>query len=320
MDITIGDPKYPLHPVKLMGIVISAMERFFLRIGFFTGFSGVLLIVTLQTAFVGTCWIVGEVLQGYRWVFLLFVTYSLLALKDLIEHAQRVVKHLKEENLPKARRSVAMMVGRDVSQLESSDISRAAIESVAENFTDGVLSPMFWFVVGAAVGSSVGIDPPQTATVALIFFKATNTLDSMVGYRNEKYRRFGKASARLDDALNFFPARIAIFMICLSAFLTGQDGKRAWKIGWRDRLKHRSPNAGHAEASMAGALGVKLGGDTVYAYGTVKKPWMGEGTTDAKAYHLRKACNLVFCAALLSLLLAVAVLLLPWRLGGMFGK
>ena len=110
LDITIGDPKYPLHPVKLMGIVISAMERFFLRIGFFTGFSGVLLIVTLQTAFVGTCWIVGEVLQGYRWFFLLFMTYSLLALKDLIEHAQRVVKHLQEEKLPKARRSVAMMV------------------------------------------------------------------------------------------------------------------------------------------------------------------------------------------------------------------
>ena len=309
LDIIIGDPVYPMHPVKLMGAAISTLERLFLHIRFFNGFSGILLVVMVQVLSIGVYWGVCGVLQSYQWIFSLFLTYSLFAFKDLMQHAERVGNHLCKKDLYEARRSIAMIVGRNVATLGYGDIVRAGIESVAENFTDGILSPMFWFVMGAVVGLLTGVSPLLMAVSALVFFKVTSTLDSMVGYRNEKYRYFGRPSARLDDILNFFPARIAIVVISCAAFICGLDGKKAWTIGWRDRLKHVSPNAGHAESSVAGALSVKLGGNTVYSSGIVEKPWLGEGTADIDTHHLKEACQLIHYATLVSLSLSLCVLL-----------
>ena len=137
-----------------------------------------------------------------------------------------------------------------------------------------------------------------------------STLDSMVGYRSDKYQYFGKASARLDDLLNFIPARLTILVISIAAIFCKADSVQAWHIGWRDRLKHKSPNAGHAESSVAGALAIKLGGDTVYAHGVVKKPWLGNGTSDVEVTHLIHACRLICCATFIATLFSTAILLL----------
>ena len=186
-------------------------------------------------------------------------------------------------------------------------VARATIESVSENYVDGVLSSIFWYTVGALFFQSTA-----GAVGCLIAFKVVSTLDSMVGYKSEEYRVLGCSSARLDDVLNYIPARLSIPLISLASILISANWVSALRIGLRDRRKHSSPNAAHAEAAMAGALNLKLGGPTYYAHGTTDKPWLGDGKTDASTQDITAAIKIIdyssYLATILSLLTLLALL------------
>ncbi len=303
LDLYLGDPVYSLHPVRLMGHTISAAETVLYKEGSSSIGRGIVLILFVQIVFVGFY----SVLYSFHSLFFLivniFLVYSCIAVKDLLKHAKRVFDALEDKNLTRAQNSVQMLIGRDAKQLDAAGVARATIESLAENFIDGFLAPIFWYSVGCIAGGSLGLNPVYCGVCLVLFYRVTNTLDSMVGYKNEKYLYFGRASAKLDDALNFIPARLGILVITLAAFICRLDSKKALIIGIRDRLKHSSPNAGHSEASVAGALNIKLGGPGIYPHGPVEKPWLGDGSPEATLDHLQKASYLVSCSSFVAIVI-----------------
>ncbi len=307
LDLYLGDPVYPLHPVRLMGRTIKAAETILYKEKTFSRIRGIMLIISVQTVFIGFY----SVLYTFHPVFFLianiFLIYSCIAIKDLLKHAKSVSDALENTHLSKAQNAVQMLIGRDAKQLDINGVARATIESLAENFVDGFLAPLFWYAVGCIVGNILELNPAYCGICLILFYRVTNTLYSMVGYKNKKYLYFGKASARLDDVLNFIPARLGIFVITLAALICRLDSKKALKIGFRDRLKHSSPNAGHSEACVAGALNIKLGGPGIYPHGPVEKPWLGDGTPNATIEHLRKASYLITCASFV----AIVVISIP---------
>jgi adenosylcobinamide-phosphate synthase len=313
VDAAIGDPVYRWHPVRLMGRVIHHSEAV-LRKFHLSGFvGGMLLLIVMLTLCAGGGYFflvavrhTGVLFEGACAVFLL---YSCIALSDLGNHAGPVAKNLIKKDLTLARLEVQKMVGRDAGRLDERGVAQAAVESVAEGFVDGFLSPLFCFSAGAVLAALAQRDPVAAGTAAALAFRAANTLDSMVGYRNERYRRFGSASARLDDLLNFMPARLAIPILTLAARLNGLNAGACWRIGLRDRLKHASPNAGHAESCVAGALGLRLGGPTIYAHGTVDKPSLGDGSGRVDAESIASCCRLIRLGGWLSLFFFFTLLL-----------
>ncbi len=310
LDAVVGDPPYAFHPVRIMGAAISGGEKI-LQDAKLSGYSGgALLLVCLLALFGGGIYLLLAALKTVGWPLAaisgVFLLYSCIALTDMFEHAKPVAKSLRRKDLPLARKEVQKIVGRDADLLDEEGIARAAVESVAEGFVDGFLSPLFWFSGGTAAAVLVGADPIAAGVGAAVSFRITNTLDSMVGYRNERYQRFGSASARFDDMLNFIPARLAIPILTLAAFLNNLNAKACWKIGLRDRLKHASPNAGHAESCVAGALDISLGGPTVYAHGTVEKPWLGDQSSAVDARNIDHCCALIRTGGWISLLIFLA--------------
>ena len=208
----------------------------------------------------------------------------------------KVYNALKEEGLEEGRKAVSMIVGRDTERLDEKGVVKAAVETIAENFSDGVAAPMFYMMLGG--------------TLAGYFYKAVNTMDSMVGYKNEKYYYFGFAAAKLDDLANFIPARLSAFVMIAAAFLTGLDGKNAWKIFWRDRFNHKSPNSAQTEAVCAGALRVQLAGNAYYFGKLYEKPTIGDDLRPVENRDIRRANRLMMGTAWLSLILALTVRLL----------
>jgi len=219
--------------------------------------------------------------------------YFCLSARSLMDAAEEIRVLLKGKRLETARAKVAMIVGRDVDRYQAPDIARATVETVSENFVDGVLSPLFFAAIGGA--------PLAMA------FKMVNTLDSMVGYKNEAYYYFGRAAARLDDVLNFIPARLSVPVIALAAQLLGGSGRRALRTAWAEGANHTSPNAGRPEAAFAGALGVKINGPNAYGGILVKKPFIGIRFREVEVDDIRKACDLMMVSALLSLALSLAL-------------
>jgi adenosylcobinamide-phosphate synthase len=199
-----------------------------------------------------------------------------------------------EGSLPKARRAVSMIVGRDTENLDREGVIRAAVETVAENTADGVIAPLFYLALGGAVGGMA--------------YKAINTMDSMLGYKNERYQYFGTAAARLDDAAGFIPARLSGLLLVAAAGLTGMDAAGAWRIFCRDRYAHKSPNSAQSESAVAGALGVQLAGDAVYGGMVVHKPTIGDHCREIEAEDIPRACRLMYTASGLGLGLAAVVL------------
>ena len=206
-----------------------------------------------------------------------------------------------------------MIVGRDATLLDRHGVARAAVESVAESLVDAGLSPLFWYVAGCLMAAGVGGRVTSGGVLAVLLFKSVSTMDSMVGYRNARYRQFGTVAARLDDVLNFIPARLSLGIVSVAALGSDMSASCGWQIGWRDRLKHESPNAGHSESAFAGALGLRLGGPTHYADRVAQKPWLGDGTPDATADSLGAACRLARRAFLLALALDSLALLCTLR-------
>lgn len=317
VDFLIGDPVYRLHPVRIIGDAINLMERILFRLRFSGLFGGALLALLVESLFLGGYQGI-RLLEGIpnfpghiiSFLINLFLVYSCIAVRDLQKHANAVVTALDENDLPKGQQAVQMIVGRDAKQLDREGVARAAIESVAESFVDGFLSPIFWFVISGVLFNLSGLNPVHGAVMGILAYRVINTLDSMVGYKNERYLYFGRFSAKVDDWLNLLPARLGIPLMTLAAFLGRFDAVRAWKIGWRDRLKHKSPNAGHTESCVAGALGIRLGGPVIYPFGKVEKPWMGDEIIPLSVCHLQETIRLMIIAVLCSTFVFAGTLLL----------
>ena len=314
LDLLFGDPRYRYHPIRLMGRCISFFTHILRRAGLDGRWGGVILVMMVVFIFLAAFLGPGLVLHRINILlglgFDLFVCYSCLALKDLFYHIDKVIHALEGGSLVEARKDIAMVVGRDVRFLDEKGISRAAIETMAENFVDGFLSPIFWYLCGGILGYILGLSPVMTAVSLMIVFKVASTLDSMVGYKDSEFLEFGRAGAKLDDIMNFIPARLSLLVLFTGAWISKLKASEGIRVALRDRLKHDSPNAAHAESFVAGALGVRLGGPTVYSDGQKDKPWLGESNPDPEPQHLRKTVALLTCSAWVAVALPVFGLVL----------
>ncbi|MEO3429873.1 adenosylcobinamide-phosphate synthase CbiB [Pelagibius sp. CAU 1746] len=305
MDLLLGDPRwlYRLlpHPVVLLGRLIAVLDRALNRQSLPRGRR--LLLGGLCTGLVvgiagGLGALLHHVLAGlpYGWIVEGLLASSLLAFRGLYDAVRRVARGLAE-SLEAGRDAVAHIVGRDPASLDAAGVGRAAAESAAENFSDGFVAPVFWFLLLGMPG--------------LLAYKAVNTLDSMIGHRNARYEAFGKAAARLDDAVNFLPARLAGLLIVLAAvLLPAASASGAWRALRRDAPRHRSPNAGWQEAALAGALGLALAGPRQYGGQMVEDRWMGDGRREVTAEDLSRVLDLYLAAGGLLFAAVMAMLLI----------
>jgi len=298
LDLLFGDPRWLPHPVRWIGKLIERSETMLRRVvvprssELFAGTLLVLIVVPL-VLFLSAAVIVLTYRLSHTFGLLVSIamSYSTLALRGLGDAARAVRCALEAGDLPLARKELSMIVGRDTDGLDESEISRAVVETVAENASDGVVAPLFYLMLGG----------PALAMA----YKAVNTLDSMVGYRNERYIDFGRLAARLDDLANFLPARITALFFCLSAaVLPGYSFRNAWKTFFADGGNHPSPNSGRPEAAMAGALGVRLGGPSTYCGIPSKKPFIGAAGRLLQKKDIALSVRLLYCASLLAALLA----------------
>lgn len=295
LDALLGDPRRIPHPIVAMGNAIAWLEPR-LRAAFPDTPSGarragVVLVAVLCAGSFGATWcliaVAGLVHPLLGFAVETWLCYQALAACELRRQSMRVVRELTREGLPAARRAVGMIVGRDTEALDERGVLKAAVETVAENTADGVVGPLVYLIVG---GAPLGM-----------LYKAVNTMDSMVGYKNERYLDFGRAAARVDDVLGFIPARLAALCMVAAAPAAGLSAKGAWRIWRRDRFNHASPNSAQTESAMAGALGVELAGSAVYFGKLVEKPTMGDATRPIEREDVRRANRLMVLASALSL-------------------
>jgi len=301
LDVFLGDPEYRFHPIRLMGRGISLGEKWLRQLGLGSRAGGVILALGLVGVTLSVFLLLSRILNNIygplAFLFQVFVCFSCLALRDLQEHLDPVVDALEAGDLEAAKQNVSRVVGRDVSVLDEKGVCRAAVETLAENFIDGFVSPLFWYMLGGLLGWLLGSNPTLFSLGAMLMFKVVSTLDSMVGYKNEQYKALGWAGAKLDDGMNFVPARLSFLFLFLGAMFTGRNGIQGIRIGFRDRLKHESPNSAHGESFMAGALGIRLSGPTTYGDIRKEKPWLGEGLADATPSDIVKTMWLLCAAA-----------------------
>ena len=297
LDFIFGDPVWLYHQVRVIGNFISFGEKTLRKIfrktpGGELAAGAVLWFLTAGLSFL----IPFAVLAGaqmlhpvLRFLIESFWCYQILAARCLVNESGKVYDRLKENDLPGARKAVSMIVGRDTENLTVEGVTKAAVETVAENTSDGVTAPLLFLILG---GAPLGF-----------LYKAVNTMDSMLGYKNEKYLYFGRFPARMDDVFNYIPSRTTALFMIAAAFLTGMDGKNAWKIYLRDRRKHASPNAAQTEAVCAGALRVRLAGDAVYFGKLYKKEYLGDSLRPIEAEDIRRAGRLMYVTAVLMLII-----------------
>ena len=295
LDLLLADPAWMPHPVVWMGKAISALERGLRAVlpktprGEFWG--GVILAAALPVGTLivsgGICLLADRLHPVPGFLVQTIWCWQALALKGLSVESGRVREELEKGDLPAARRAVGRIVGRDTDALTAEGVTRAAVETVAENFSDGVAAPLFYMLVGGA-------------PLALVY-KSVNTMDSMVGYKNDRYLYFGRAAAKLDDAANYLPSRIAALFWIAAAFVTGHDGKGAWKIWRRDRRNHASPNSAQTESACAGALGVQLAGPAFYFGKKYEKPTIGDPLRPIEPEDIARTNRMLYAAALLAL-------------------
>lgn len=227
------------------------------------------------------------------------ICYFCIAAGDLVRHSAKVQRSLEQGRLDDARKAVAMMVGRDTDGLDESEVSRACIESVAENLVDGITAPLFWSLAAALLAPLLGINYIICAAYGFIAYKAVNTMDSMFGYKNQSYIDFGTCAARVDDFCNFIPARLSGLCVIVAALAPGYDICQAKQVFLKDRLKSSSPNSAHTEAAAAGALGVRLGGTSSYFGEISVKPYLGDGLRGPEAEDIKRANLLILIATAL---------------------
>ena len=307
IDLLLGDPRWLYHPVQAIGALISHLEpplrRAFpqrLRLAGAVLVIAVVAITGIVTG--GLLFLLHRLHPVACFVGETIVCWLILATKSLRTESMKVVKALENGTLDDGRKAVSMIVGRDTEHLSEEEVLKAAVETVAENASDGILAPLLFAAVLGPVGG--------------MCYKAVNTMDSMVGYKNDRYLDFGRAAAKVDDVLNFLPARISGFLMCLAAYC-GFDGKNAFRIFFRDRKNHASPNSAHTEAACAGALGIQLGGTHDYFGKPVVKPTIGDDLRPVRRGDVAAANRLALLTAILALLLFdLLPLLAVWRLFG----
>ena len=301
LDLWLADPGWMPHPVVLMGKCITRLEEV-LRSRFPATPKGeraagcvlaVLLPVGTLVLTGAICLLAGRIHPLLGMAVQTFWCWQALAVKGLAEESKNVYRQLAAEDLPGARRAVARIVGRDTQALTEEGVTKAAVETVAENFSDGVVAPLFYMMIGGA-------------PLALCY-KAVNTMDSMIGYKNQRYLQFGRAAAKLDDAANYLPSRLAAVFWIAAAGLTGQDAPNAWRIWRRDRCNHASPNSAQTESACAGALGVQLAGPAYYFGEYYDKPTIGDAKRPIEPRDILRANRMLFAGAGLALVLGLGL-------------
>lgn len=303
LDCILGDPYSFPHPVRLIGRMISALEkwvrnRFADRLilgGTILGLIVILTSTVLPFLLLIVCyrlnmW-VGSALES-------ILCYYMLAARCLRSESMKVYYAIRENDTEKARKAVSMIVGRDTDVLDRNGVIRAAVETVAENTSDGVTAPMIYMGLG---GAPLGF-----------FYKAVNTMDSMIGYTNEKYINLGRFAAKLDDVLNFIPSRLTALLMILSSGILNFDISDAFRIWKRDRRKHASPNSAQTESVCAGALDVRLAGDAYYFGELHRKPYIGDDIREIENEDIRRANRLMYCTSVLTLIISAALRALIW--------
>lgn len=298
LDMILGDPYDLPHPIRLIGNTISDLEKILRKImpnhertaGIILAVIVLCLSTIIPSIILFLCYAINI------WIGIIvesIMCYYLLAAKNLKDESMKVYRAISEEDISKARQAVSMIVGRDTDVLDENGIVKAAVETVAENTSDGVTAPMFYIMLGGATAG--------------FFYKAANTMDSMIGYKNDKYINFGRFAAKLDDILNFIPSRITALIMIVSAFILGLDGKNAWKIWRRDRFNHASPNSAQTEAVCAGALDIMLAGDAYYFGKLYKKKTIGDNIRPVENEDIRRANRLMYCSAFIMLIIVLIV-------------
>ena len=306
LDLIIGDPRWLYHPVCLIGKLISILEKGIRRLfpkshgGELAGGALEVLLVCVLT-FGVPFWIL-KLLYGWQFwagfVLEIFWCGQLLATRSLKKESMKVYDRLKNGTIEEARYAVSMIVGRDTRDLTETGVTKAAVETVAENSSDGIIAPMLYMAIGG---------------VPLMFlYKGVNTMDSMLGYKNEKYLYFGRCAAKLDDVANFIPARISGWLMALSTVFVGMDTKNAVKIYRRDRRNHASPNSAQTEAAMAGALGVQLAGNAYYFGKLYEKLTIGDPVRPVEIEDIPRANRLLYATCIVGAILFCSVRMLVW--------
>ena len=304
IDGLFGDPQAIPHPVRGIGWLCNRFEAGTRRwwrnlhtagtVAFLAVLVSTLLVPALLLLFLHR---VSPIAEGGVAILLLSTS---IACRDLAHHSAQVQAALTVNgDIAGARAAVARIVGRDTSQLDGEGICRAAVETVAENLVDGVLSPLIYAILASCLEGGRLLAPVSLAVLGAYGYKAINTMDSMYGYKNERYIEFGRTAARVDDLANFVPARLGGLLLVAAAWFLGRDSRGAWRILKRDRLQHASPNGGHPEAAVAGALGIRLGGNSHYFGKVVEKPTMGDATRPLEPVDIRDANRLMYGATLL---------------------
>ena len=292
IDFAVGDPNYAWHPVRLIGAMLNGVERRLRDVGLDGYGGGVLLFVALATVCVGAMvvvlWAASAASASLAWLVHLLLLYSLLALGDLLRHVWTIEAAVRAGDLAGARRSVSALVGRDTERMDGAACRRAAVESLSENLTDGFVSPLFWYVIAGLPG--------------LVVFKVASTMDSMVGYKTPRYLRFGWCGARVDDVMNYLPARITWLVIAaIAAVLPAFSGHKAWRVGLEQHELLLGPNSGWSEAATAGALERRIVGPIWLDGVLVTDLWIGDASDPplATAGDVTRAAMLVALSGVL---------------------
>ncbi len=310
-DLAFGDPHWLPHPIRAIGKLIELVERL-VRAVFPTTptgerAAGVVLVVLVCAISTGVCvliiWLCSLVAWWLALIAQCVICYQMLAARSLRVESNKVRERLVAGDLDGARRAVGMIVGRDTDALSVEGVVKATVETVAENTSDGVISPLIFMGIG---GAPLGV-----------LYKSINTMDSMIGYRNDRYRYLGTAAAKLDDVVNYIPARLGALLMCAAAAICCMDARGAWRIWRRDHAKHLSPNSAHTESACAGALGVELGGPNLYFGKLVDKPTMGDPVREVEVADIARANRLMYATSVLALVIALAISALLAVLAGL---
>ncbi len=300
-DIIFGDPEWLPHPVRWMGKLINLLDNQLNKNGAFwiKRIKGAVLVLTVTGISAYLAYLCIELSKRLNPVFYyivwVYIGYTTISVKDLQVKARAIYKELEKDDIFKARKKLSKIVGRDTQDLSEDEIIRATIESVAESTNDGIIAPLFYLILGGPV--------------LAVAYKAINTLDSMVGYKNDKYLNFGWFSARLDDVANYIPARISGFLISLSFYILGKGFWCSFNTMLRDGRKHSSPNSGISEAAMAGALGIRLGGGAFYHGRFINRPYIGEDKRKVDTLLINESLKISLVS---SVLMLVAGVLFKW--------
>lgn len=301
LDLTFGDPYNLPHPIRFIGMLISKSETFLRNIfpknskgelvgGAFmpiivVGLSTIISLIIIKIAYKINL-IVGIVVES-------IICYQMLATKCLKDESMKVYKSLKDSDLTLARKNVSMIVGRDTQNLDVTGITKATVETIAENTSDGIVAPMIYMALFGAVGG--------------VFYKSVNTLDSMIGYKNDKYLYFGRISAKLDDILNYIPSRVSAIFVIVATFFLNLDYKSAFRIWKRDCRNHPSPNSAQTESAFAGALNVQLAGDMYYFGKLYHKKTIGDNTRPIQIEDIKISNNILYLTSFISLMCCLLV-------------